>query len=97
MVFSKRFPKANKKGFTNWVEVRLTDAEEKIEAQRAREENIKLMQECIDDAKRVIQEKGLKKYQTDLISVAIALFEKRASHAIYWKEREAREKFQKQK
>ena len=97
MVFSKRFPKTNKKGFTDWIEIQLTDAEEKIQEQRAREENIKLMQECIEDAKRVIREKGLKKYQTDLITLAISLFEKRASHAIYWKEREAREKFQKQK
>ncbi len=97
MVFSKRFPKVNKKGFTDWLEINLTDAEEKIEEQRAREENIKLMEECIEDAKRVVQEKGLKRYQTDLISIAIALFDKRASHSIYWKERRAKEKFQEQK
>lgn len=97
MVFSKRFPKTTKKGFTKWVEVKLTDAEEKIEEQRAREENIKLMQECIEDAKRIVKEKSLRRYQTDLISIAIALFEKRASHTIYWKERKAKEKFQEEK
>lgn len=97
MVFSKRFPKTDKKGFAEWLEVRLTDAEEKIEEQRARDENIKLMEECIEDAKIIISEKGLRRYQTDLISIAIALFEKRASHTIYWKERKAKEKFQEQK
>ena len=97
MVFSKRFPKTNKRGFADWIEVDLTDAEEKIEEQRAREENIKLMEECIDDAKRIVREKGLKRYQTDLISIAISLFDKRASHSVYWKERKAKEKFQEQK
>ena len=96
MVFSKRFPKSTKKGFTEWTEVGLTDAEEKIEEQRAREGNIRLMEECVDDAKRIIKEKGLKRYQTDLVSIAIALFDKRASHAVYWKERKAKEKFQEQ-
>ena len=55
----------------------------------------KLMKECIDDAKALMQEKGLKDYQTDLINIAVALFEKRASHVIYWKESKAKEKFDK--
>jgi len=37
--------------------------------------------------------KSLKDYQTDLIHIAISLFEKRASHSIYWKESKAKEKF----
>ena len=97
MVFSKRFPKTNNRGFADWIEVDLTDAEEKIEEQRSREENIKLLEECIDDAKRIVREKGLKRYQTDLINIAISLFDKRASHSVYWKERKAKEKFQEQK
>jgi len=51
------------------------------------------MKECIEDAKLIMKEKGLKDYQTDLIHMAISLFEKRASHSIYWKESKAKEKF----
>ena len=43
--------------------------------------------------KKIMQEKSLKSYQTDLIHIAISLFEKRASHSIYWKESKAKEKF----
>ena len=46
-----------------------------------------------EDAKAIMQEKGLRDYQTDLISIATALFEKRASHVIYHKESKAKEKF----
>ena len=56
-------------------------------------ENLKIMDQCIEDAKLVIQRKNLKAYQTDLINIARALFEKRASHSIYFKERRAKEKF----
>ena len=49
--------------------------------------------ECIEDAKSLIKEKGLKDYQTDILSTAVALFEKRASHSIYWKESSSKEKF----
>ena len=94
MPFSKSFPKQSKTStYPQWEEVTLTDTEEKAEEQKARVDNIRLMKECIDDAKAVMQEKGLKDYQTDLIHMAIALFEKRASHSVYWKESKAKEKF----
>lgn len=94
MPFSKSYPKQSKTStYPQWEEVTLTDEEEKAEEQKSRTENIKLMKECIDDAKAVMQEKGLKDYQTDLIHMAISLFEKRASHSIYWKESKAKEKF----
>ena len=94
MPFSKSFPKQSKTStYPQWEEVTLTDTEEKAEEQKARVDNIRLMKECIDDAKAMMQEKGLKDYQTDLIHMAIALFEKRASHSVYWKESKAKEKF----
>ena len=92
--FSKSFPRTSKTSpYSQWEEIFLTDEEEKAEEKRCRNENIKLMKECIDDAKSIINEKGLKDYQTDLMHIAISLFEKRASHSIYWKESRAKEKF----
>jgi len=94
MPFSKSFPKQVKgSSYPQWEEVSLSDAEEKLEEDKARVDNIKLMKECVDDAKSIIKDKDLKDYQTDLVNLSIALFEKRASHAIYWKENKAKEKF----
>ena len=94
MPFSKSFPKQSKtSAYPQWEEISLTEEEEKAVEQESREENIKLFKECIEDAKKIMQEKSLKGYQTDLIHIAISLFEKRASHSIYWKESKAKEKF----
>jgi hypothetical protein len=54
------------------------------------------MKECVDDAKGIMQDKVLKDFQSDLISLARALFEKRASHSVYWKESKCKEKFDKE-
>ena len=94
MPFSKSFPRTSKTSpYPQWEEIFLTDKEEKAEEQKCRNENIKLLKECIDDARNIMKEKGMKDYQTDLIHVAISLFEKRASHSIYWKESKAKDKF----
>jgi len=94
MPFSKSFPKQSKTStYPQWEEITLTEAEEKAEEQKSRAENINLFKECIGDAKAIMQEKDLKDYQTDLIHIAVALFEKRGSHQIYWKESKAKEKF----
>jgi hypothetical protein len=94
MAFSKSFAKTSEKSvYPKWVEVFLSEEEERGEEKNCRDENIKLMKECIDDAKKIFSDRKLKDYQTDVIRVAIALFEKRASHAIYWKESRAKEKF----
>lgn len=96
MPFSKSFPKTtNKSVYPKWVEVFLTEEEEKAIEQECRAKNIGLMNDCIRDAKRIIESQDLKKYQTDLVNIAIALFEKRASHEIYLKEAKAKEKFDK--
>lgn len=96
MAFSKSFPRTIKgSNYPIWEEVSISEEEEAFEDFRCKEENIKLMKDCLEDAKKIIDEKGLRKYQSDLISLSIALFEKRASHSIYWKENKAKEKFDK--
>ncbi|KYK25202.1 hypothetical protein AYK26_06305 [Euryarchaeota archaeon SM23-78] len=97
MAFSKSFPKTTDKSvYPKWIEVFLTDEEEQEQEEVSRKENIKLMKECVDDAKKIFQEKKLKDYQTDVIRLAVALFEKRASHSVFWKESKAKEKFDKE-
>jgi len=94
MTFSKSFPKTVKGTvYPQWEEVFLTEEEEKEVEKQAKEENITLMKECLDDAKKIFEEKELKDFQTDLVRVAIALFEKRSSHVVYWKESKCKEKF----
>ena len=94
MPFSKSFPKTSKTStYPQWEEITLTAEEEKQVEQKSREENMKLFKECINDAKSILIEKGLNESDSDVIRVAIALFEKRASHEIYWKENKAKEKF----
>ena len=96
MAFSKRFPRQVKgQAYPEWEEIYLTEREEENIEQQARQENIKLMNECIEDAKKIIAKQSLKTYQTDLINMAISLFEKRASHNVYWKEERAKDKFDK--
>ncbi len=94
MVFTKTFPKQVKgSSYTHWEEIALTEAEELEEEQHSRIDNIKLMKECIDDARIIMKDKDLKDYQTDLVSIARGLFEKRASHSVYFKEKRAKKKF----
>lgn len=94
MAFSKSFPKTSEKSsYPKWVEVYLTEEEEKNQEVVARDDHIRLMRECVDDAKRIIEDKDLNRYQSDLVQIAVAFFEKRASHEIYFKERKTKEKF----
>ncbi len=96
MAFSKSFPKTLKgSNYPIWEEIFLTDEEETLEESKCRQENIKLMEECVNDAKDIVAKQNLKPFQSDLVKIAISLFEKRASHAIYWKESKAKEKFDK--
>lgn len=94
MPFSKSFPKTVPGStYPQWEEVFLTETEEKEQETKCRDENITLMKECINDAKKIIEDKSLKDYQTDIVNIAISLFEKRASHSVYHKESKAKEKF----
>jgi hypothetical protein len=94
MVFSKSFPKTEEgSSYTTWEEVYLTVEQEKEEERRCRQENIDLMKECIDDAKEIILKQGMKLFDQNIIELATSLFEKRASHAVYFKEAKAKELF----
>jgi len=94
MPFSKSFPRTVKGSpYPRWEEVFISEEEEKVEEEKCRIENLKIMDQCLEDAKKIMANKNLKPYQTDLIRMAIALFEKRASHSVYWKERKAKDKF----
>ena len=94
MAFSKAFPKrSDKSAYPRWEDVGLSEEEEKEVEALAREENIRLFQECIQDARKILADEHLKGYETSLITVAVSLFEKRASHSVYWKENRARDKF----
>lgn len=96
MAFSKSFPRTiDKSSYPVWEEIYLSEEEEKEQEQKCKDENVFLMKECIDDANKIFSEKNLKDFQSDVIKVAISLFEKRASHSVYWKENKAKEKFDK--
>jgi len=94
MVFSKRFPRTIKGStYPIWEEIILnSDEEEQVEKEN-RKDIMNTMKECVDDAKQIISDKNLKDYQSDIISLAISLFEKRASHDVFKKEQKAKEKF----
>ncbi|MBR9676886.1 hypothetical protein GOV04_02000 [Candidatus Woesearchaeota archaeon] len=94
MAFSKSFPR-NIEGsnYPRWEEIFLTDDEEKKIEEVAHETNLELLKECVSDAKKIISDKGLKDFQSDMITLVLALFEKRASHVVYWKENRCKEKF----
>lgn len=96
MTFSKTFPREVKgSNYPVWEEITLTKEEESVEDAKAREENIKLMKECLKDSEKIIKDERLKDFQTNAVSIAISLFEKRASHSVYWKEWKCKEKFDK--
>ena len=93
MTFSKKFPRdIQGSNYPVWEEVRLTLEEEKKIEQQCRIENIQLMEECLNDA-QTIAIKGRVNTDENVARLAISLFEKRASHEIYWKEKKAKEKF----
>ncbi len=97
MGFSKNFPKTMEgSNYPKWIEVSLTDEEEKEQEELARKDNIRIMAECVNDAKGVFSGNGLKDYQTDVVNMAIALFGKRAAYSVHWKENKCKEKFDKE-
>ncbi len=96
MVFKKSFPKeVPNSRFPEWVEVELSDAHEAEVEAKARQDNIRIMKECLSDAAQIVKDEHLKNYQTDLVKIAACLFDKRASHVVYHKEAAARDKFEK--
>ena len=94
MPFAKRFPKTIEgQSYPKWIEISLSYEEELEAEQQARKENIQLYKECIKDAKEIITNTGAKPEDENVLHVASSLFEKRASHTIFYKEQKAKDKF----
>ena len=94
MAFSKSFPKTLPgTNYPVWEEVFLTTEEERKVEEQCKRENFLLMDECLSEAKSLAIKKCTNE---DLIvsNIAVALFEKRASHVVFLKENKAKEKFE---
>ena len=95
MAFSKTFPKTLPgSNYPTWEEIFLTLGEEQEIAAICRKDNIVRLDESIQDARMLAIKNGINE---DLVvaKLAVALFEKRASHEVFWKESKAKEKFDK--
>ena len=93
MPFSKTFPKTLPgSNYPVWEEVSLTEEEDISISEKCRKENFKILDECLQDAKMMAIKNAINE---DVIvsNLAVALFEKRASHEVFWKESRAKEKF----
>ena len=55
-------------------------------------ENFMIMDECVQEAK-MLAIKNRMNEDSNVVQLAKALFDKRASHLIFWKESKAKEKF----
>ncbi|MFP4112343.1 MAG: hypothetical protein ACLFUO_05065 [Candidatus Woesearchaeota archaeon] len=95
MAFSKSFPRRGEGSYPVWEDIYLTKEEETESENKARKENYKIMAECIKDAQLMFEKMNLTRYQPDIMNVATSLFEKRASHEIFFKEALCKEKFDK--
>ncbi|MFW6230773.1 MAG: hypothetical protein ACOC32_01995 [Nanoarchaeota archaeon] len=94
MAFSKAFPKTIEGlSYPKWIEVYLSEEEEADIEQGTRVKNKRMLAECIKDAQQIVQKLGLNTYQSDVVSMAVAMFEKRAPHTVHEKERRCKDKF----
>ena len=95
MAFSKTFPKTVPgSNYPLWQEVFLTEEEEKITEEECRRTNFRLLDQAVQEAKALAIKHSMNTEEI-VTSLAIALFEKRASHEVFWKENKAKEKFDK--
>src|SRR3989344_3961496 len=93
MAFSKTFPRTIQgSNYPLWEEVFLSQKEEQEAESRCQEENFQLMDACLQEAKMLAIKHAINEDQIRT-QLAIALFEKRASHVVFWKESMAKEKF----
>ena len=97
MAFTKSFPRTLPgSSFPIWEEVELTAEEEREVEERCRRENFHLLDGCLQEAKALAIQHRMN--QEDIVArLAVALFEKQASHSIFWKEHRAKEKFDQRK
>ncbi|NQV91969.1 hypothetical protein HQ489_05850 [Candidatus Woesearchaeota archaeon] len=93
MAFSKKFPKdVEGSNYPEWKEIILTDEEEGQAEEEARREQFMLLDECLREAKSL----AIKNQVNDdenVVTLALGLFDKRASHVVFVKEHKAKEKF----
>ena len=95
MPFSKTFPRTIPgSNYPVWEEVFLTPEEEKQVEEQCRKENFQLLDACLQEAKALAIKHGINT-EENVTRLAIALFEKKASHVVYGKENKAKEKFDK--
>jgi len=93
MKFSKTFPKTVAgSNYPSWEEVFLDFEEEKQAEDKCRQANMQIMHECIQDAKTLAIKHAIND-DRNVADLAVALFDKRASHVVFWKESKAKEKF----
>ncbi|MBU0456962.1 MAG: hypothetical protein ABH824_02565 [Nanoarchaeota archaeon] len=93
MAFSKTFPKTVPgSNYPIWEEIFLTEEEEKQAEEQCKNENFKILDESLEEARIIAIKNGINTDE-NRTKLAIALFEKRASHLIFWKESKAKEKF----
>ena len=93
MSFSKTFPRTVQgSNYPIWEEITLSDEEEKEIERQCKRENFYLLDESIQEAKALAIKNGMNSNST-VTRLAIALFEKRASHIVFLKESKAKEKF----
>ena len=93
MAFSKNFPKqVPGSNYPLWEEVTLNADEEKSVEEHCRRENFRLLDESLQEAK-ALAIKHMMNMEEIVARLAIALFEKKASHTVFWKEHKAKEKF----
>ncbi|RME31977.1 hypothetical protein D6789_00975 [Candidatus Woesearchaeota archaeon] len=97
MAFSRRFPRDVKgSNYPVWEEVYLSDEEEEQIDKEQRDANLQLFRESIADARKLLAvESQGPVSERDVLRVAATLFDKRASHLVYWKEQRTKEKFDK--
>ena len=94
MVFSKTYPRdVDGSNYPVWEEMFLSSQEEREIEQVARQANLYLIRQCVADARNVLKDENLMDMQNHVLSVAMTLFRKRASHAVYYKEEKCKEKF----
>jgi len=95
MAFSKTFPRTIAgSNYPVWEEIFLTLAEEQEISETCRKENISLLDQSIQDARMLAIKNGMNEDHI-VAKLAVALFEKKASHEVFWKESKAKEKFDK--
>ena len=93
MAFSKTFPKTVPgTNYPIWEEIKLTPEQEQAMEEACRKINFSILDQCLHDAKSLAIKNAINT-EDNVTNLAIALFEKRASHVVFWKENKAKEIF----